>query len=641
MRTPWRVAALACVLVSIAALGQGEERPWLEVRSPRFTVVSQSGEKSARDMAWQFEQVHSVFAKAYPWARLESGRPFVVLVVRNEAALRELSPAFWAGYKIHPGAAFVSAAGRDFVGIRNDLGGPTPNGENPYTTAYHGYVSIVLDASFPGVLPLWFHKGMQGFFGNTLVRDKDVHVGRLINSYLERLNTTARFSIPELVGVDRDSPIYRGETSRFLFDAESWLFVHYLFFGENGTLLPKLNRYASLLRNGTPGPEAFKAAFEDVDALEKGLNAYVTRRLYRYTQLDLDVNVDRATFRTRPMPPSEVAALKAAYVLAMREPAASAHALAQQALKANPDEPLAYEVLGLIADAEDRDADAADAYGKAMDRGSQGYYAHYRLAQLLWKPDNDSATLARMAAALEKATRINPDSPWAQSYLAEVRVRLDDPAGAREPARKAVALAPGEPSHRRTLARVLGELGQLDDATAEAGRSLALAKTDEQKRQGREMLSWLASKKLAPVMKSATPSTAALVATTTEAARTKVQVLDEDTHPCATDDARLCAWWLAESEKACGAGSLEACSSAGWAYTGGRTAPRDPVKAAPLLEKACTGGLQPACVNLAVVLANRKAPDDMKRAMELATGACAAGVEAACDLKAQLKIRQR
>lgn len=641
MRTPWRLAALACLPFSIAAAAGAEERPWLEVRSPRFTVVSQSGEKSARDLAWQFEQVHSVFSKAYPWARLESGRPFVVIQVRNEDTLRALSPAFWGSLKTRAGAAFVSSPSRDFVAIRSDMDGSTDPGENPYDTAYQGYVSIVLDTSFPGALPLWFHKGMQSFFGNTLVRDKDVHVGRLINGYLERLNTQARFPIPELLSVQRDSPLYRGETSRRLFEAESWLLVHYLFFGENGTLLPKLNRYAALLRNGTPAGEAFKAAFEDVAALEIGLNAYVTRRLYRYTQLDLDVDVDRAAFQTRPVAPSEATALKAIFSLAMREPPAAAETLAKQALQANPDEAVAYEALGLVADEADHESEAAEAYGKAMDRGSRSYYAHYRLAQLLWKPDNDAPTLARMTAALEKAIEINPDSPWAQSYLAQVRLRRGDAAGAREPARKAATLAPGEPSHRRTLARVLGELGQLDDATGEAGRSLALSKTDDQKRQAREMLGWLASKKLAPVMKAETPSTAALVATTTEAAETRVQVLVDDTQPCATDDARLCAWWLAESEKACAAGSLEACSSAGWAYTGGRTSPRDPVKAAPLLQKACTGGLEPACVNLAVVLANRNKPDDLKRAIELATRACAAGIDEACGLEAQLKIRQR
>jgi hypothetical protein len=156
MRTRLAPALTAGLVLSLTTALRADERPWIEVRTPRFIVVSQSGEKSSRDLAWQFEQVHSVFTRAYPWAKLESGRPFFVLAVRNEAALRELSPRFWDRWQMRPGAAFVSDPGYDFVAIRTDLGGAADAGENPYSNAYEGYVSIVLNASFPGRLPFWF-----------------------------------------------------------------------------------------------------------------------------------------------------------------------------------------------------------------------------------------------------------------------------------------------------------------------------------------------------------------------------------------------------------------------------------------------------------------------------------------------------
>jgi len=485
----------AALLFPLATRAAAEDRPWIEVRSPRFTVVSQSGEKSARDMAWQFEQVHSVFSRAYPWARLESGRPFIVLAVRNEKALRELSPQFWERWNMRAAAAFVTDAGQDFVAIRTDVAGSDDAGENPYSTAYEGYVDIVLNASFPGQLPFWFQRGLREFFGNTLVREKDVHIGRLIKRHLERLNAGSRYSLPELMAIDADSRSYREEGDRRVFEAQSWLLVHYLFFGENGANLPKLNRYADLLRGGRSGPDAFREAFGDVEPLEKGFNLYLSRQLYRYTQLNLDVNVDRASFRSRPVPPPEADALRAAFLSAMQEPPAAARALAEGALKADPRQPLAFEVMGLMADDEKRTDDARTAFAQAVENGSQSYWAHYRLAQLLWKPDNDRATRERIAQALEKATQLNPDHAWSFRYLADTRVNLEDAAGAMEPARKAVLLAPGEPWHRRTLARVLGHAGQLDAAQQEAGRALALSKDEENKRQSREMLVWLAKKR--------------------------------------------------------------------------------------------------------------------------------------------------
>lgn len=496
MRACDRALTLACLILLIAGIAGADDRPWIEVRSPRFTVVSQASEKSTRELAWQFEQVHAVFTRAYPWAKLESGRPFLVLAVRNEQALRGLAPQFWETWKIPPSAAFVSDAGQDFVAIRTDLDGSDEEGQNPYSTAYQGYVSIVLNASFPGQLPFWFKRGLQSFFGNTLVRQKDVHVGRLIKGHMMLLQRGSRYSIPELMAIEPSSPSFRNETDRQVFDAQAWLLVHYLSFGENGTLQPKLNRFAGLLSDGRKG-EAFAEAFGDVQQLEKGLGLYLSRRLFGYSDLDLDVNIDRASFKVRPVSAAEAMGWRAAFLSAMHEPATSARALAESALQADPAQPVAHEALGLIADDEKRTDDARTAFARAVEHGSRSFYAHYRLAQLLWKPENDPATRARIAAALEKAVQLNPDHSWSYSYLADTRVSLRDAPAAMEPARKAVLLAPGEPYHRRTLARVLGNTGELDAALGEAGLALALARSEDEKREARELLGWLSEMKRA------------------------------------------------------------------------------------------------------------------------------------------------
>lgn len=648
MRPRRRCVAAAGLLLAMAAGARAEDRPWIEVRSPRFIVVSQASEKSARDLAWQFEQVHSVFSRAYPWARVESGRPFFVLAVRNEGALRELSPQFWERWKMRPSAAYVSDAGQDFVAIRTDLQDSDDAGENPYDMAYQGYVSIVLSASFPGRLPFWFKRGLQSFFGNTLVRSKDVHIGRLIKRYLERLNRGSRFTLPELMAIESDSPSFRKEADREVFEAQAWLFVHYLFFGENGALLPKLNRFADLLRSGRTGPEAFREAFGETEPLEKGLAFYLSRQLYRYTQLNLDVNVDRASFRMRPVGAPEAAALRAAFLSAMREPAPAARALAESAQKADPNQPVAHEVVGLIADDENRPDEARPAFALAVEHGSQSFYAHYRLAQLLWKPGNDRGTLERIAKVLEKSAQLNPDHAWSHRYLADTRVSLGDAAAALEPARKAVLLAPGEPFHRSTLARVLGSVGQLDAAQQEAGRSLALAKTDEEKRQARELMVWLSRKRdaaTAPTAAAATSDAGAPVpaSVSTEGDTSPDEggrTIPLDRHPCEMNDPKLCRSWLAQAGTACAGGSLEACSSAGWAYSGAPGVTPDPAKAARMLEKACSGGLQEGCINLAVNLANRRTPEALSRALDLLAKACAAGSKQACALQASLKARR-
>jgi TPR repeat protein len=115
-----------------------------------------------------------------------------------------------------------------------------------------------------------------------------------------------------------------------------------------------------------------------------------------------------------------------------------------------------------------------------------------------------------------------------------------------------------------------------------------------------------------------------------------------DKHPCEWNDPQACRRWLAAADKACADGSLEACSSAGWAYSAAPPgAERDPAKAARMLEKACAGGHQMGCVNLAVNLAGRQTPEALTRALELLSKACAKGTVEACSVRASLLAARR
>jgi TPR repeat protein len=371
------------------------------------------------------------------------------------------------------------------------------------------------------------------------------------------------------------------------------------------------------------------------------------------------VNVSRASFAVRPVPAPEALAIRAALLQAMREPAPAARTLAESALQADPKLALAHEVLGRIADSEGRPGDAREAFARAVDNGSQSYFAHYRLAQLLWKTDADRPTLERMAAVLEKASELNPDDPWSLSFLADTRVDLEKADTALEPARKAVQLAPGEAHHRQALARVLGNMGRIDEAQQEAGRGLALAKDDKSRAYSREQMVWLARLRDHAASTAAAPATAeetsAPVASETaeavpaETSKAPAQGASKQgarsgqpmRHPCAAGDAKGCRDWLAAAETACAGGSIDACTSAGSAYTGAPGVTPDPAKAIRMLEKACAGKSQDGCVNLAVNLVNNGRAEDRTRALDLLAKACAAGHQPACGLRTQIESMRR
>src|SRR5512133_263437 len=112
------LGAMFAIAAGAARPGAAADRPWVEVTSPHFAVVSDAGEKEGRRIAWQFEQVRALLQKLWPWAHADFDRPVLVFAVRNEQALKELAPAFWekkGGSR--PSSVFVSAADRHWVAL--------------------------------------------------------------------------------------------------------------------------------------------------------------------------------------------------------------------------------------------------------------------------------------------------------------------------------------------------------------------------------------------------------------------------------------------------------------------------------------------------------------------------------------------
>lgn len=65
-----RLITFTLVALVLGALAGGTleaawaQRVWVEVRSPRFLVVADTRDRTARDVAWQFEQVRTALKAA-------------------------------------------------------------------------------------------------------------------------------------------------------------------------------------------------------------------------------------------------------------------------------------------------------------------------------------------------------------------------------------------------------------------------------------------------------------------------------------------------------------------------------------------------------------------------------------------------
>lgn len=490
VRTP---VALATILVFLLAPGPAHavDDAWIEVTSPHFTVISNAGEKRARNMAWQFEQVQAVLRRIWPWATGGFERPLVVYAAKDERTMRALAPEYWERRGgIRPTSVFASAPDAHYISVRTDVRIDEVDA-NPYRSSYWSYVGLTLTSSIRHDLPLWYYRGLAEVFSNTIVRNKDVLVGPIVPWHLERLRDRQPLRLEELFAVTRQSPDMADAARMAHFDASAWALLHYLTFGNGGKNLAPFNTFSIAVGSGAEPAAALAQAFGGLPAVESGYRQYVGKSLYMYKQLDLDVDVDQAAFAARTLPVHEAEVALARYLAATGRPV-EARARLETALKASPGNGAAHEVEGLLLEREDKQAEALAAFTRATELGGGSYYAGYRFASLSWPQAPDvREPFPHMEKSLRRAIELRPTFAPAHALLANVLLELDRAADALPVAQRAVALDAYESYHQLTLARSLRAAGRADEAMAAARHARTLAKSQFDVNQAEKFLGLL------------------------------------------------------------------------------------------------------------------------------------------------------
>lgn len=230
----------------------------------------------------------------------------------------------------------------------------------------------------------------------------------------------------------------------------------------------------------------------DLAQLQAVYRRYFDAPTLAFARLQVPAAIEREKFDVRPLAAAELAAAQAAIHVAMRRPA-EATAQVEAVQKAAAQSALAWDVEGLLWDLKNDAEKARAAYARAAELGSASEHTFYRSAQLAWKAGAADETWRAIAASLERAVAIDPDSARACSYLAEVKVRLNQAKAAEPLARRAVGLEPGRSYHRKALARALGALGRRAEALAEAEHALSVAQSDKERTSAQQLLDQLRS----------------------------------------------------------------------------------------------------------------------------------------------------
>lgn len=448
------------------------EKPWLEVRSPHFVVVSNAGEKQARRVAGQFEQIRAVFQKGWK-VRVDPGQPFLILAVKDEKSLRELLPEFWeTPGRTHPAGYFQGGPEKHYAALRLDA-----RGDNPYHVLYHEYMHMLLKLNFRS-LPLWLEEGLAEFYGYTVIGQKEVGLGRPSRSALMLLNQSRFLPLRTLFAVDRSSPEYSEANRASIFYAESWALTHFLVLGEKGEQ-KRLEAFVSLLLNEVPEGEALRRALGDLDALERALKDYIRQPTFQYARMEMPADTREEDFQLRELSPAASLAVRGDFLLHTKRPE-EARALLQEALRLDPNLAQACESMGFLHFQKEERKEAARWFAQAVTLDSRSYLAHYYHAVLALQEPEEARSLEEVEKGLRRAIELNPDFAPAYSHLAGVYLRngrkLEE---ALAVARKAAQLEPGEARHHLNVGGILLQMGRVEEAQKLAERLLAEAKSPQ------------------------------------------------------------------------------------------------------------------------------------------------------------------
>jgi tetratricopeptide (TPR) repeat protein len=442
-------------------VAQAGERPWTEVRSPNFRVLTNGSAADGRRVAREFEQMRTVFAVAFPKMRLETGAPLVIFAPRDESSMKAMAPAFWKAPGPKPGGLFQHGWERQYAVIRLNQDVP-----GKYNVVYHEYVHTLLHANFRW-LPTWLDEGLAEFYGNSRFEQTKMYVGAP-STRVYRLQGATLIKVDELISENPWVKFWKDEQQIDLFYSEAWALVHYLIFGPGMEQGKKLDKFYNALLQGEDQKKAFQEVFGSFQDVQEGLSNYTRKFMFSSYVLENPPQLKEKEFPSRVTSPAETDAELGAYRLFSHD-RDDARASTEQALRDDPNVALAHETLGFLDFADGKDQDADTEFAKAYAANPQQYLSLYYKTML--SPLRTSIAPADELAlrnAIYDVIKANPRFAPAFIELALIAARHAELQDALNLARKAEALEPSRAGYHLFVGRLLLASGDGQDAGRQA-----------------------------------------------------------------------------------------------------------------------------------------------------------------------------
>jgi tetratricopeptide (TPR) repeat protein len=478
------------VLSLSPSLAAATKDQWIEVRSPHFTVVSNAGEKQARRIADQFEQIRNVFQTAFPKLRADLGKPILIFALKNEESMRALLPAYWeVKHHVHPAGLYIPGEDKHCVVVRADF-----PGDNPYEVVYHEYAHALENLNFQE-LPLWLSEGVAEFLGNSRIHDSYVEIGASAPQHFHILRENKLIPIDVLLEVDHSSPFYNEENRTSLFYAESWALVHFLLMDPEARQKQLLQNFLSAYQATGSQVEAAEESFGDLAKFARVLELYAHQGPVFVGNVKTSVRGDPKSYASRALASAEIDALRGDLYTRTRRPNEAKAAL-DAALQEDPKLPLVHEALGMFALSQHDTEQAESEFSSAVQLNSSSFLASYFSARSRMRNNMNAAEATQQVIAdLEKAISLNPQfAPGYEALSSVYSLHPETVDKAVAAGKKAIQLEPGTLSYAVSYGYVLLRIGKGADAKVLAGRIQGVATTPQDQSAARQLAEVVASR---------------------------------------------------------------------------------------------------------------------------------------------------
>ncbi|WP_240360479.1 tetratricopeptide repeat protein [Pyxidicoccus caerfyrddinensis] len=426
-------------------------RPWVEVRSPHFSVRTNLDGETAEEATRELELLRQGLLQA--WAgTFDPPGTVEVIVLANHSALEDFTNVRIEGFSATTADGPVLVLAGNAYALSE---APADVGTQAHElTHYLSEFALVRQ-------PRWLSEGLAAYLESIILRpDKhEVILGGLHSGFLAHVLRSGWRTLDELWEWDGKGLLGTAESRNYY--ASSWLWVHF-FISRHPA---RFDEFQTRLMSGEEPRQAWEESFRGAEDLAGELHAYVHGgRHVTYPTITAPLPPVKSPLQMRTLEPAEVHAIRAQLFLmtpGAAPPEERLHHAEQemaQALKEDPGNVAATLLrirstvdpsrrLGLAQQLVERHPDS----GQAWDA----------LAQAL---DAAGNTSEEQESARLRAVELLPDSVSAQNGLAGFYARTSQPEKGLTAARRAVALAPGNPAVLDTWSTILFQLGRCPEA---------------------------------------------------------------------------------------------------------------------------------------------------------------------------------